>query len=78
MAGIDDDFGDLLGLEEGEELVMKKDGEEIKAVEEKKEEPKPVQQVDYGHPATEPTKQTSRWQRQKEESRQSYRYRRCA
>lgn len=40
MAGTEDDFGDLLGLEEGEELVMKKDGEEIKKVEEKVEESK--------------------------------------
>jgi hypothetical protein len=52
MAGAEDDFGDLLGLEDGEELVMKKDGEEIKAVEEKKEEPKPVQEVVLNHPAT--------------------------
>jgi len=44
MAGAEDDFGDLLGLEEGEELVIKKDGEEIKAVEEKKEEPKAAPQ----------------------------------
>lgn len=41
---MDDDFGDLLGLEKGEELVVKKDGEVIEVKEEKKEEPKPAPQ----------------------------------
>jgi hypothetical protein len=37
-----DDFSDLLGLEKGEELVIKKDGEVVEIKEEKKEEPKPA------------------------------------
>ena len=36
----DMDFGELLGLEEGQEIIVKKDGEEIKEVKAPEEPPK--------------------------------------
>ena len=43
MEDLEDDFSDLLGLEKGEQLVIKKEGKVVEIPEEKKEEPKPAQ-----------------------------------
>ena len=49
MSGFDDaDFSELLGLEEGQNLVIKKDGEEVKHMEGVKQEEKVMENKEAG------------------------------